>query len=1227
MSRQQHGEERTSDSEDEDGGKRESISELLSDRAVRCVDPIDRDSGLLGSSKETESYQSLSSDPDGSDGERGAFDYFQLQSIKINNNCSPDFDEAHDVESDKSSVESPRSDASSTREYDVTTPQDESFSGTEMRTLKVSNEDFEDDCPSDGESCRGSQRNYSSRVNQNKSFQTSTNMHRRVDEPVKFFEQSYCRTSISESDNGYARKATHFRRDGKEIENANNPFGDKNQFANVAKSVTGLLSSTAYSGIPPNMPEGELLKEEGKKKPNGKKGSKDDSDEHLSERSRKSLGDDINGNRLDPSTPAYYRQMRDLSKTEGSLHCKQGNGTYNQSKQIDTSGHGQSDRDLDNSSSNLDSKKKRRRKSEEPVNLSENVPNYVGNKLGLDELLQFIGTGEKGEKQIKKKLNRKNTPESSVAKPDKLNKKNKDKKDKIKSFDSADDVSLVGEQSVGSSCSASICEDMGNSSEKPSTNTNEKNNPDEDNSTKEDNKVLKSVDGKALKSETIAAEDKNNKVNNQIDKVVASKCIYPTKKEAETKDKNKPKLVKEKPSDIQDVNKKVVKAEDSVDNKKSSKQKVKAELQVKNNKKVENMVIENGPSQVVTDRSNRDLSTSPNSSSFIFTDIDPPPPVEAEFTVVGKTKKKKRPPGEYPKHKNNIKEFRPTQPRSATPPPPSKEKSHDLSPSAFPVLANVNKCGSGRRNSSGDVPIDSGSVRSWDDSDIESVKSLPAAQGGRLADVASSRFPVSYAKMVSAPKPPNSPNSSIPLSPGSCDDDLSSPKTTIWKGSLHERRHSIGSSPEDTKPDTSPKFNQRTRQKSGSQDILKMEKMEALQMEVKVSDISSETLNDEKGCDRNLKSCADVRCLGHKPSPTDVVINSSEGKVSTHGSNARIPTITFTSGSSIPELVLKGDKLEGTKKLLKSIVSNTNETSRSHTIGGKNVSSSIVIDSSCIGKTTVSNNVNKDLSNKPTNVINNGRKPKSSVVFLDKRFIETPQNLDITFGFDSNLDIDNKGVLESDKAVTVSSDADSAPPACPVVVSVTTVTHDKTMSDANQSIHSSSSVSIGCVRNCKLTANLDKPGDGPSDVVQSGGLVDGQPSNSSNITPGKVSKSHIAGLNGVVQSHSQGYRNKPTSDALRTDNITSEKMDSVSPNHDTAVLVFYGDGIVAKIGDGQICLDSNVKSKQIKFVPDNNITANKFNSAEAIAFLKKEWDNIIELKEKCSNTVIFYNGQ
>ena len=943
----------------------------------------------------------------------------------------------------------------------------------------------------------------------------------------------------------------------------------------------------------------------------------DDNDEQLSERSRKSLADDINGNRLEPINTTCYMQMRDVPKTEGSLFCKQGNGTYNQNKQIiDTSVHGQKDRDLDNSSSNLDGKKKRRRKSEEPVKLSHNFPDYVGNKFELDELVQFI---EKGEKQLKKKLNRKNTTTESVAKPDKLNKKIKDKKEKIKSFDSAD-VSLAGEQSVGSSSStntASICEDMGNSSEKPSTNTNEKNNPDEDTPTKADNQVLKNVDAKGLKLEMIKADDKNNEVNNQIDEVVASKCICPTKKEAEPKDKNRQKVVKEKPVEVQEVNKKVIKTEDNVDNKKTNKQRVKAEMQVKNNKKVENMVIENGPSQVVADRSNRDLSTSPNSSSFIFTDIDLPPPVEPEFTVVGKTKKKKRvinSPVEYPKHKNSCKEFRTIQPRSATPPPPSKEKSHDLSPSAFPVLTNVNKCASGkvrptlregRRNSLGDVPIDSGSVRSWDDSDIESVKSLPAVQGGRLADVASSRFPVSYAKMVAATKPPTSPNSSVPLSPGSCDEDLSSSKPTIWKGSLHERRHSIGSSPEDTKPDTSPKFNQRIRQKSGSEDILKIDKIEALQMDVKValqmdvkvSDISSETLTD-KGCDRNLESCADVACHGYKPLPVDVIVNSTLEKLSATGSDSRIPAITFTSGSNMSELVLKGDKLDGPKNVVKSVVSNTNETSRSHTASVKDPSSSSVSDS--CGKTTVSNSVNKDPGNKLTNVVNNGRKPKSSVVFLDKRFVETPQKLDITFGFDSNLEMDNKSVMELDKSGAMSSSVNSIAPSSPIIVSMTSVARNKMIGDNNQSIHSSS-VPIGCVKNCKLAANMDKSGDGSTSNIQSGELGIRQPLNSSNVIPGKA---HITGLNGVVQSHSQGFRHKPTSDALRTEKILSEKTDNVTPNHDTTIIVFYGEGILAKIGESQICVESNVKRKQIKFVPDNNVAASKFNATEVVSFLK-----------------------
>ena len=260
-----HIEERASDSEDEDGRKLATISELLQDGAIMYANPIDHDSGLPGSSKETESYQDiLSSDADRSDDERGAIDYLPLQSsdtVKIHTKFNPDYDEVHDVETDKSSVESPRSDASSTHEYDVTTPHDESFSGTEMRTFKDSSEDFVDDCPSDGESFSISRQNYLSRANPDESFQMSVNRHQRVDEHVKFFPlRDSTLVGVNETDDGYSKKEKLFTRDGKEIECAgHNLFNNKKQTASVG---------------PPSMPDSEQLKDDGKKKKKKKKGSK-----------------------------------------------------------------------------------------------------------------------------------------------------------------------------------------------------------------------------------------------------------------------------------------------------------------------------------------------------------------------------------------------------------------------------------------------------------------------------------------------------------------------------------------------------------------------------------------------------------------------------------------------------------------------------------------------------------------------------------------------------------------------------------------------------------------------------------------------------------------------------------------------------------------------------------------------------------------------------------------
>ena len=340
-------------------------------------------------------------------------------------------------------------------------------------------------------------------------------------------------------------------------------------------------------------------------------------------------------------------------------------------------------------------------------------------------------------------------------------------------------------------------------------------------------------------------------------------------------------------------------------------------------------------------------------------------------------------------NRSNGNSYRSTyRPRATTPPPDSVQKneepqvsvtssspiqSRDLSPSSFPKLK-----ADGRRNSCGDISVDTIDSKVLYDSDRESVKSLPAAQPGSV-DVA---YPVmSYARMAAAPKRGydgiNSPssesgvvsgshNSSVSSSvfhtPGSST-DINSPqspsnnpgpgtperKNTIWKGSPRERRHSIGSSPEDMAENDKSIISQRHRQKSGSQEILNRDGLAVSSAPVK-NIIGDDVLNDM------VKETSENNNLDATPLPevqTESSSAESIAQVEKLGCSESKPKVSSPLSVSVP-------------------TSDPSEDSKSASVmspGGNSTSSS-----------------------------------KSSVVFMDKRFDTKPrQNLGISFGFDDEL--------------------------------------------------------------------------------------------------------------------------------------------------------------------------------------------------------------------------------
>jgi hypothetical protein len=180
-------------------------------------------------------------------------------------------------------------------------------------------------------------------------------------------------------------------------------------------------------------------------------------------------------------------------------------------------------------------------------------------------------------------------------------------------------------------------------------------------------------------------------------------------------------------------------------------------------------------------------------------DIETLPLKEAEFQLVTKNKKKKRPT-------YNIASFRdvtievPREPRSwrpvrsvtpppiktptdslATPPKAEKPAERAFSPSAFPGLPSAVDFefpnSRGRRNSTGNAPVEAVT----NDNDIEWVKSSPPPNGDTDVESNSPVSPggnvkISYAKIAASPKPKNGVSGAIS-------------STSV----VSERRHSFGS--------------------------------------------------------------------------------------------------------------------------------------------------------------------------------------------------------------------------------------------------------------------------------------------------------------------------------------------------------------------------------------------------------------------------------------------------
>ncbi|KAH9502837.1 hypothetical protein Btru_074602, partial [Bulinus truncatus] len=334
----------------------------------------------------------------------------------------------------------------------------------------------------------------------------------------------------------------------------------------------------------------------------------------------------------------------------------------------------------------------------------------------------------------------------------------------------------------------------------------------------------------------------------------------------------------------------------------------------------------------------------------------------------------------------------------------------DLSPSSFPALPGMPPRLEVRRNSCDG--INTVSVDTKNDSDRESVKSLPVTHVTRAIGELSPVHLISYATMVAAPPKTDNVNSSeskvvsasFSLAHTSCGSQVYSTtcgtpekKPTIWKGSPRERRHSIGSSPEDKNEVDKPNITQRNRQKSGSQELLCRDlESNATFKDSVVSSLQSHLKQENNVKKKKTNVSSDFQLDNEFLADSS---SSPVNKISTHSFPSVCLETHFLS-TNPPEILQSSEDgcLTEDGMANKEFDPSNDKNSTLVTISTnqfKNTmqASSLSIKTSCpVLEITKKSNTNNH----------------KSVVFLDKRDSDfSSKNLGITFGFDSGFESTN----------------------------------------------------------------------------------------------------------------------------------------------------------------------------------------------------------------------------
>lgn len=559
---------------------------------------------------------------------------------------------------------------------------------------------------------------------------------------------------------------------------------------------------------------------------------------------------------------------------------------------------------------------------------------------------------------------------------------------------------------------------------------------------------------------------------------------------------------------------------------------------------------------------------------YRFTDFEPLRK-EPEFTVVGKKKKKPTSTKEVTTSAKETlippkpakREERRKAPRSVTPPPLNKlssniegERTRDLSPSAFPALGSANQPSfrDARRNSTGDVRMEVQSIiKAQDDSDIESVKSLPASsQGVWGQNSLSPRLPVSYAKMAASPKPSvNSLESSTTEEdPGDPSMDL---KAANWKGQIKERRHSIGSHPENVKESESSSM----KQKFGSQEVLNVCDQDVVLIDsdypkVEFGDGFENESNSMKNKESNTSLCSSVSFVDNNLNDTNIIINSQS--TSLNCKSISYPEPAKQTNQDDEECFHETDKLsESSYK-----VSNPR-------------------------KNYETNNVEKVKLTKQT--LNNSKKVKQSVIFMDKRVSQAPKNLGISFFFDSENESSVTGVELENLQKCSSSNLQNSPNNIPK----SSDSKKLSRTSDNTSVIDSTSISISNNEQGADFLSKSHPLTGKNGVVDR------------IINPNVQNKHHLHNDDAIIfiSEHNQLLDAIPISNDSQLINDSKQHVSQHSVGPDNLVRVTIGDRIHVEANS----LPKDVRCKQQVFYCHNSDAScnQRFNFPEAVGYLNR----------------------